>query len=228
MSRFVASVASLVLFPCVLHAASPEEWHATTMASDVAVQSETYAAEELLGHFCDEPTMADVREAAIRYAEAQPKKILQWRRQASLRALLPKVAIGIDRSRSLDAHFDEGTFPRFQIIETQAHDTGIDVSMTWELGDLIWNNDQTSIDVRSKFMVELRNNIVKDVTRAYFERRRLQIRLLTNSPSDPIARTEQELRIQELTASLDGFTGGYFSQDISTHGSSVSNRGGRP
>jgi hypothetical protein len=27
------------------------------------------------------------------------------------------------------------------------------VSLSWDLGELIWNGDQTSIDVRSKLMV---------------------------------------------------------------------------
>ena len=186
MSRFVTSLVSLVLFPSVLHA-----------ASDI---------------FSYEPTIAEVREAAIRYAEVQPEKILQWRRQASWRALLPHVDLGIDRSRSFDTHFDEGTFPHFQVVETQEGNTGIDISMTWKLGELLWNDDQTSIDVRSKFMVELRNNIVKEVTRAYFERRRLQLKQRAEPTRDPTTQPEQDLRIEELTALLDGWTGGYFSQ----------------
>jgi len=55
-----------------------------------------------------------------------------------------------------------------------------DVSVTWDLGELIYNGDQTLIDVRSKLMVQLRNDILSEVTSLYFERRKLQIELLTN------------------------------------------------
>ena len=84
--------------------------------------------------------------------------------------------------------------------------------MSWEIGDLIWSADQTSIDVRSKLMVELRDDIVNEVTRTYFERRRLQVLLLTDPPADQQKLLEKELRVQELTAMLDGLTGGYFSR----------------
>jgi hypothetical protein len=122
------------------------------------------------------------------------------------------VDFGIDRDRSRSAHFDEGTFPKFQIVETEDRDTGVDLSINWELGDLIWNDDQTSIDVRSKLMVQLRNDIVDEVTRLYFERRRIQVTLLARPQDDSQQILEQELRVQELTALIDGLTGGYFSK----------------
>jgi len=63
-------------------------------------------------------------------------------------------------------------------------------------------------------MVELRDDILDDVTRTYFERRRLQVTLLANPPNDPQRLLEQELRVQELTALIDGLTGGFFSQHL--------------
>jgi len=172
------------------------------------------SAQELLANFVHEPTMAEVREAAIRYAEVQPEKIRRWRRQAALQALLPTVNFGFDRDESRDVSIDEGTFPRYQLVETDDRDRGFDFSVDWNLGELIWNQDQTSIDVRSKLMVQLRDGIVDEVTRTYFERRRLQVALLTEPVRDAKARLEEELRLQELTALLDGLTGGYFSQHL--------------
>ena len=63
-------------------------------------------------------------------------------------------------------------------------------------------------------MVQLRNDIVDEVTRTYFERRRLQISLLIDPPSDQPKTLEKELRLQELTALIDGLTGGYFSDHM--------------
>ncbi|MFH1767939.1 MAG: hypothetical protein ABH858_02100, partial [Candidatus Omnitrophota bacterium] len=84
----------------------------------------------------------------------------------------------------------------------------------WNMGELIWNDDQTSIDTRSKLMVELRDDIMNEVTRTYFERRRLQIEILTSPPRDLKVSLEKELRLQELTADIDALTGGYFSEQL--------------
>ena len=170
---------------------------------------------ELLSNFSHEPTIAAARDAAIRYAEVHPDKLKWWRRQSALQALLPKFDVGFDNKRSRDVHFDEGTFPKFQLVETENRDHGLDFSVNWDLGELLWN-DQTAIDARSKLLVELRQDIVDEVTRVYFERRRLQIGALLDPPATPQALAEQELRIQELTARLDGLTGGYFSQHVWT------------
>ena len=190
-------------------------------------EGEPPTAQELLANFSHEPTMAQVREAAIRYAEVQPDKIRRWRRRAALQALLPTVDIGLDHDRSRDTKIDEGTFPRFQLIETDDRGTGLDLSVKWDLGELIWNQDQTAIDVRSKLMVQLRDDVVDEITRIYFERRRIQLALLTNPPSDQQVILEQELRIQELTALIDGLTGGYFTKQVQVNGNREEDADGR-
>ena len=204
----------LALAGDVLWAATDQGLYHVPVAPDLFSDSEPPSAREFLAEFAHEPTITQVREAAIRYAEVHPDKIRQWRRQAALKALLPTVDIGMDHNQARHASVDEGTFPRFQIIETDTHDARLDVSVKWELGDLIWNDDQTTIDVRSKLMVQLRNDLVDEVTRTYFERRRLQVMLLTGPPQDQQEVVDKELRLQELTALLDGLTGGYFSQQM--------------
>ena len=66
-------------------------------------------------------------------------------------------------------------------------------------------------------MVQLRDDIVDEVTRTYFERRRLQANMLLSPPSEQQA-LEQELRLQELTALIDGLTGGFFSRSMEWNG----------
>jgi photosystem II stability/assembly factor-like uncharacterized protein len=174
--------------------------------------------QELLANFTHEPTISQVRDVAIRYAEVHPSKIRHWRQRAALQALLPDVSVGYDYGRSRDISIDEGSFPAYQFIKSSDRDDGFDASVNWELGNLIWNDDQTSIDVRSKLMVELRDDIVDEVTRTYFERRRIQVALLIEPPKTHKALVDKELRIQELTALLDGLTGGYFSGQMRVNG----------
>ena len=88
-----------------------------------------------------------------------------------------------------------------------------DVSLSWDLGDLVWSTDQTTIDSRSKLMVELREDVLDQVTRLYFERRRLQAELAADA-LEPAAEFDKQLRVDELTALLDAFTGGKFSSKL--------------
>ena len=70
-------------------------------------------------------------------------------------------------------------------------------------------------------MVQLRNDVVDEVTRLYFERRRLQVELLTRPPAEPQPALDKALRVQELTALIDGLTDGYFSQQTGIRPSPV-------
>lgn len=198
--------------PQALWAATDDGLYRYEIAPPDASDDGSPTPQELLANFTHEPTITQVRDSAIAYAEVHPEKIRRWRRQAALKALLPSIDFGFDRNQSNDVGVDEGTFPNFQFIETEDRDANWDMSVSWDLSELIWNQDQTSIDVRSKLMVELRDDIVDEVTRTYFERRRLQIELMTEPPETQKAQLAKELRVQELTALLDGLTGGYFSR----------------
>lgn len=204
-----------------LWAATDEGLFRFEVTPDPFCAPEPLDAPGLLGNFVHEPTIGQVRDAAIRYAEVHPDKIQHWRRQAALKALLPNVNVGLDHGTSQNTHVDEGSFPHFQLLDTTDRDAGLKMSVTWELGNLIWNEDQTAIDTRSKLMVQLRDDLVNEVIRTYFERRRLQVALLIDPPAEQRALLEKELRVQELTALLDGLTGGYFS----THMAAPANKG---
>ena len=168
----------------------------------------------IMNNFTNEPTVNKTMEMAIMYAEVYPEKIKRWRQGARFKAILPKVNVGIDHSWSDTYEIYTSSSSQYWMYGPQDKSEGWDVTLTWDLGDLIWNEAQTSIDVRSKLMVQLRDDIVDEITRTFFERRRLQIELITYPPKDRRVFLQKQLRIQELTASLDGLTGGGFSGNI--------------
>ncbi|MDP8230198.1 MAG: two-component regulator propeller domain-containing protein [Candidatus Gorgyraea atricola] len=151
-----------------------------------------------------EPTIREIQEAAIEYAEVHPDKIKNWRRGARMKPLLPEVSVDYDKTINYDSGADR--------YYTGPHDWG--VSAKWDLGEIIWNPNQTTIDIRSKLMVQLRDDVLDEITRTYFERRRLQIELELSPPTDIKNKMESALRVEELTADLDAMTGGYFSKSI--------------
>ena len=162
----------------------------------------------------DEPTISELQRAAIRYAEVEPGKITNWRRQAAMKALLPDISVGYDTDtyRTIDAYNYGG-----KTTYTVGPDDGAkgwDVSASWDLGDLIYNDDQTSIDSRSKLMVQLRNDVLDELNVAYFERKKLQRQLDRLIDKTSEAYLEREIKIEELTATIDGLTGGYLSRRL--------------
>lgn len=63
--------------------------------------------------------------------------------------------------------------------------------------------------------MELRDGILDEVTKLYFERLRVKMELDNAAAEDKKKVFDKELKLQELTASLDGLTGGYFSRSVS-------------
>jgi photosystem II stability/assembly factor-like uncharacterized protein len=151
-----------------------------------------------------EPTIQEVHKMTIEYCDVTNEKIKKWRQQASKKAIMPEVSVDFDRTitTALGATYNR--------IQRGPLDWG--VSVRWDLGDLVYSSDQTSIDSRAKLMVELRNDVLSEVTRLYFERRKLQIELMSDKNDIGKKVTDKELRLAELTALIDRLTGGQYSK----------------
>jgi photosystem II stability/assembly factor-like uncharacterized protein len=160
-----------------------------------------------------EPSIEEVQQAAISYAEVSPEKIKTWRKLAARKAWLPEVSMGLNRDTGDLLHWESGSASKDNddILRKGKDSIDWDIALSWDLGELIWNNDQTSIDVRSRLMVELRDDILDEVTKLYFERIRVKKEIDNLSIEDRKKLAEKELRLQELTAYLDGMTGNFFS-----------------
>jgi hypothetical protein len=164
-----------------------------------------------------EPSVQELHRAVIHYTNLKNSKTKRWQIASRISSLLPNLSFGKDFSQTNNVDIDRGsTTDRDQFIfgpDDIDRDWSFDVG--WDLGDLIWSSNQTSIDSREKLMVELRNDVVAEATRIYYERRRLQMDLLLNPSSDPQDHYERLLRIEELTSLLDGMSGGFFSGRLS-------------
>ncbi|MCX5686711.1 MAG: hypothetical protein NTW09_04555, partial [Candidatus Omnitrophica bacterium] len=130
------------------------------------------------------------------------------------KALVPKVSVGKYIHTSTNSTIYTSATRDYVAVGPDDISNGFDVSVSWDLGNLIYSDDQTNIDVRSRLTTQLRNDILDDLRRVYFERKRLQFEIMTNPPKDLKARFEKELRIQELTQAIDDLTGNYLSDHI--------------
>jgi hypothetical protein len=159
-----------------------------------------------------EPTIQQVHRMAIAYAELGPEKIRRWRGLARWRSFIPSFTLGLDQDR--DANIVSSTtagVTKFSV-GPDRRTRSLDFGFSWDLGNFIWNPDQTSIDVRSRLTTQLRQDLLEEATRLYFERRRLLAEFEGQPTEDAALREERRLRVDELTAYLDALTGGGFSR----------------
>ena len=92
------------------------------------------------------------------------------------------------------------------------------IGATWELDRLIFEPQEMAVAREAVRTANLRDRVLDEVTRRYFERRRLQVDLELAPPTDLSDRVRKELRLQELTADIDAFTGGWFSDKLQKAG----------
>ncbi len=158
-----------------------------------------------------ELSIDEVQRLAIEYANVDPYQIKNWHKQSRAKALVPKFSMILNRGDGELYHWDSGPNP--DILSKGRDYIDWSASVSWDLSDLVWSSDHTSIDSRSKLMSELRHDILDQVTRLYFERRRIQIELASTVDPNSDISLDKSLRIEELTALLDGLTGGQFSKN---------------
>ena len=163
-----------------------------------------------------EPSAREVQKAAIRYGDLGNGKIKRWQWGSRVRSLIPKVSVGKDLSVSSNVDIDRaGTNnPDFFISGPDDRTKASHLDLTWEVGDLLYSSAQPAIDSRTKLLVELRESILSEVTRIYFERRRAQMELAFSPPQSPQEYYELLFRLDELTSQLDGLTNGFLSHQL--------------
>ena len=152
-----------------------------------------------------EPSVGEIQEAALFYNEVHPDKIRKWRTGLKYRALFPEVSLDFDKTvtTALGASYDR--------VQIGPQDWG--VNLQWDIGDLLWNSYEDDVDTRARLNTQLRLDILDEINRVYFERVRLRRELASATLSEEDL-FKKKLRLAELTAIIDGYTGGYFSKQI--------------
>ncbi len=165
-----------------------------------------------------EPSVRKIHKQVIQYSDTSNAKIKRWHAESRLAALLPNLSFGKDLYRANNIDLDRaGTADKDVFIEGPAdkHRTA-SADVSWDLGNFLFNTSQTSIDSRAKLMVDLRNDLLAEATRLYYERRRLQVETVQNPAADQKIHADRLLRLEELTSLLDALTDGYLSERLET------------
>lgn len=163
-----------------------------------------------------EPSARDIHKHVIQYSDTSNGKIKRWHAESRLASFMPNLSLGKDWGTSNNVDLDRaGTSDPDRFINGPWNkDRGADMDLSWDLGDFIFSTSQTSIDSRAKLMVDLRNDLLSESTRLFFERRRLQAEILYDPAQDEKTHLDRMLRIDELTSLLDAMTDGFLSKRL--------------
>lgn len=187
----------------------------------------TISLEEISAAFANEPTIQDVQSAAVRYAEVDSNLYSSWRNGARNRALIPEtfqVSVGhdtdddTDYSKSKTISLSGNTVTIGPDDESWGHDTDDDwdyeVRLKWTLQDFVFNPDMLRVSAETQDQVEFRQSILSEVTKLYFDRKRLKAEIVLDPQVDISIQVKRQLRLEEITAALDSMTGGFFTDEI--------------
>jgi competence ComEA-like helix-hairpin-helix protein len=168
----------------------------------------------LMLSFASEPLIRSVQEEAIRYANANPSQVDSWLRRVRQAAWMPKINTKGGRDLDKGQSVREKVGDLDVLYHKESANWSFNLQAEWKLGELIFNREELSVARESVRQTILREDIIEDVTNKYFERRRLQILDLIASEEEASIKIMRQVKIQELTAQIDGFTGGWFSGQL--------------
>ncbi len=178
--------------------------------------------EAVLAQFAHEPSVAQVQQQAARHARVDAAEVDGWLAASRTFAALPELRVeyrvrdGWDKtfrylSTSGAQHDPQATLFDVADRAQRDQDQTVVVRAAWDLDKLVMSPERIRVLRESQDAARQREKLLAEVTRLYFERRRLQVDLLLKPRSDLASSTRDALRLEELTALLDALTGGAFT-----------------
>lgn len=165
-----------------------------------------------------EPGVRTVQMAALAYLGLGPGRMRALRRGVDRRGWLPELEVraeaagGRDTDHDLDRAFTSGAL-RELLDErvVRSRDYGVTLSLSWDLGDAAFHPESIDVSREARAVIELRDDVLDEVNRLYFERLRVLASLDAAEPKDAVL---LRLRAAELAAGLDAWTGGWFGRHL--------------
>ncbi|GAB4564096.1 MAG: hypothetical protein Tsb0020_13880 [Haliangiales bacterium] len=160
-----------------------------------------------------EPSLAEVRSAALRFAGLDQRPAPGWSRRARWAGALPQLSMKLGLDRADDADLSRASSGTERLDLGRDRDLSLELRAVWRLDRVIYDSDELRAAQIAHSRHRERTQLLTHITTLYYQRRKLQLAPLSDTPSENLTR---ELSIAELTAKLDAFTGGEFSRALST------------
>jgi len=171
----------------------------------------------------NEPTVAETVREALQYFRVDPEAFDSLRSAANTRSLLPLIAAGFAYTDDRFSRFETETFTPLEHDEnTNRRAYSATIGGVWDFREAVFN----PAEVQVYGLIGVQRDIMLEVTRTYYLRRQLMLRMMLRPPEDPLAMAALELRIEEFTAILDVLTDGWFSEEARDRASGRNRDGG--
>lgn len=179
-------------------------------------------SQQVLAYFANEPSAQQVQAWSSAYAQMSPDNVRKWLNQTKTFALLPilwvRYRLTQDAGQDFEYYAADGQIDTegevlFNVLDDALvrSENQYLIQARWDLDELVMSTRRTTMIKENRNIVKLRDKILTEVNRIYFERRRIQTEMLLSPKADLLGQTKDQLRVMELTANLDALTGGRFS-----------------
>lgn len=171
-----------------------------------------------------EPTAAETVRHALEYFRVSPEAFDRLRSAAQTRGWLPTIATGY-RFYDLGVDVNEQrtiTDPANTAQNRNDRYNSFTVGAIWDFRQIVFNPSEVQV----YGLVGVERDVMLEVTRTYFLRRQLVLRLALDPPREALSRASLELRIDEFTAILDVLTGAWFSEEATRRRDRATTRAG--
>jgi hypothetical protein len=165
-----------------------------------------------------DPAVVEVHRAALAYLSLQPARMDGMRRAAQRRGWFPILSLrlghdqGLTRRRDYEQSFVSGaTRDLVDRERDEDRDLGFGLTLSWDFGDAAFHPEEIDVSRESRAVIELRDDVLDEITQLYFERRRTLREIAALGADSPQTEPLQQ-RAAELAAGLDAWTGGWFSR----------------
>lgn len=163
-----------------------------------------------LARYRGEPSVARVVQAALAQRVLDPARARDAIERARLRGLVPTARAGVRRGQAIDLRGLTGEEGAANI--STDDDLMVEGSLVFQFDRLVFASEEAGLLRELHSLESARLELVRAVVALYFERRRLQLERDLLGQRD-LART---VRILEIEALLDVFTGGAFTRMMRT------------
>ncbi|MEM9490453.1 MAG: hypothetical protein AAGC55_15000 [Myxococcota bacterium] len=161
-----------------------------------------------------EPSLDEVKRAALRHAGLDQRREAGWARRARLSGLLPVVTAAADHDSGRDRDLSRSSNGTERLDLGSERDLQIELRAVWHLERLMFSDLELRAHRAAEQRARERTQLLTQVTSLYFQRRKLQIEALWQPPDSDARAALNQLAIDEFSAQLDTLTGGYFSRTL--------------
>lgn len=153
------------------------------------------------------PSLEDLQRAAVREAGLDLRRAHSWLRRARFAAALPTLSVQYDHRLDHGWTLDREVGAPDALRSDAGSQGVIRAKATWELDRLVFNPDELRAARAALDLVEVRERVLVEVTRLYFERLRLLLEREVAPPADLDAAIGSSIRLREIEGLLAGLTG---------------------